>query len=79
MADTEIDLSSFGVRLSLLEKAERRIQGELLHKQQAVEAAVATLKAAVVELHELRDLQSSVKRELRILRLATETGDSDVD
>lgn len=79
MADTEIDLSSFGVRLSLLEKAERRIQVELVQKQQAVEAAVATLKMAVVELHELRDLQSNVKRELRILRLATETGDNDVD
>jgi hypothetical protein len=48
---------------------------ELPQKELAVQHAVEALKVAVLDLHEFRDIQNSVKRELRIIALSTGDGD----
>lgn len=77
--NSEVQLSEPGVRLLVLERAEKRLEAQLPEKQLAVEKASAALKAAVLDLHETRDLQLSVRRELRILRLAFTEGDVNGD
>jgi hypothetical protein len=63
------------MRRLMLERVDRRLAVELPQKELAVQHAVEALKVAVLDLHEFRDIQNSVKRELRIIALSTGDGD----